>query len=551
MSKRLNLLTAILLIGFVPLMAAIILLSTYSGHKMEKELEDNVYLRLKACASSVAQYFTYDIQEGTLAKDELSYEFIDSLMEDEIVLTFFEGDTRYITSVKDDSGKRAEGTKANAEIWNTVKAGNDYHADKVDIAGHEYYVYYTPVYDETGTVYGMAFAGEREEIVDEVKSNMIRNLYLISAGIVMVFGVLLVFVARLMRNPIVQSVEEIEEIANGNLTRKIHIKSALKEINQLIDAAETLQCKLGEIVGKVNTNAETMGTTVEELSTQVETSTTGVEQINTAMEEIAKTAVSMADNVQGINTQAIEMGTDINDISTDVQALNEITDKMKGANDKANTAVVTVLESSTKSQDAVNKITEQVESTNEAVNEIDNAVALILDITSQTNLLSLNASIEAARAGEAGRGFAVVASEIKKLAEQSAIGAEKIKQVVENILKKSKESVGLAKGIKQIIEEEQINIADAQKSFDMLSNAIEENIMISGNIREKVEQVKEGIIGNINDLSAISQENAASNEEVTATTQDVANAVLSINTGVSEVKKVSEELEELMGYFTV
>ena len=552
--EHFNLLTAILLIGFVPLMTAIGVLTIYAGHSMEKEMEENVYLRLKACATSVQQYFEYDIAEGILEKDEKSYEYIDSLMEDDIVLTLFEGDTRYITSVKDDKGNRVEGTKANTEIWNTVRAGNDYQADKVEIAGSEYYVYYTPVYDETGAVYGMAFAGEKEEIVEKAKTTMSLYLNLLSMVIVMVFGVILVFVAKALRKPIVETVGVIKSVANGKLNNDIEIKSFLVETNELIDSAETLQNKLGEIVNKVNENAENMGITVEELKELVDTSSSGAEQISTATEELATTATSMAENVQDINTEAINMGNEITEISADVQSLNAMSEQMKEANDKASNAVITVLESSNKSQEAINKITEQVQSTNDAISEINDAVSLILDITSQTNLLALNASIEAARAGEAGRGFAVVAGEIKKLSEQSANGADTIQKVAKNILHKSSESVSLAKDIKVIIDEEQHNISDAQKSFEVLSNSIEETLVIAENINEKtvqLDEVKQGIIDNIDSLSAISEENAANNQEVTATTKTVADSIVTISTDTEKVKIVADDLIELMKYFEV
>ena len=75
-----------------------------------------------------------------LCRDDVSYEFIDSLKKDNIELTFFEGDERYITSVVDENGNRPEGTKADATIWKTVQAGKDYHTDGVQIAGADYYV---------------------------------------------------------------------------------------------------------------------------------------------------------------------------------------------------------------------------------------------------------------------------------------------------------------------------------------------------------------------------------------------------------------------------
>ena len=134
---------------------------------MKDELVDSTYLRLKACATSVEQYFTWDIREDILEKDDISYQFIDSL-EDE----------RFITSIVDKDGNRAEGTKADPQIWETVRAGNDYETDGVEIKGEEYYVYYMPVCSDDGEILGMAFAGERESIVQDAISDMLRSLVL-------------------------------------------------------------------------------------------------------------------------------------------------------------------------------------------------------------------------------------------------------------------------------------------------------------------------------------------------------------------------------------
>ncbi|MGN0402765.1 MAG: cache domain-containing protein, partial [Acetatifactor sp.] len=128
LKKKLNFLKTILMIGFVPLLTANIILTIFAAHQLEGNLEESTYSRLQSCAISVEQYFTWDIREGILCKDDVSYDFIDCLKGNDIELTFFEGDTRYLTSIKDENGNRIEGTKADSAIWNTIKEGKDYKA---------------------------------------------------------------------------------------------------------------------------------------------------------------------------------------------------------------------------------------------------------------------------------------------------------------------------------------------------------------------------------------------------------------------------------------
>lgn len=551
---KLNFLKTILLIGFIPLLSANIILTIFASNTITKNMEDSTYLRLKACATSVEQYFTWDIREDILCKDDVSYEFIDSLKDDDIELTFFEGDTRYLTSITDSNGNRIEDTKANSDIWETVKQGNTYQADEVEIGGTEYYVYYMPVKSEDGEVIGMAFAGEKEETVKKAESTLLKSMYLIDTVLLILFGIILFKVALMIKKPIENITGSIDTLANGNLTEEIEANSILTETITLIGAAKTLQDKVGNIVTKVNESASTMGNTVEEVDTLANSSSTGAEQISQTMDELAKTSTSLAENVQDVNSKVIDMGNEITEIKDKVDNLNENAEQMRGANENATISMETVLDSSNKSVEAVDNISEQIQSTNDAIAEITNAVSLILDITSQTKLLSLNASIEAARAGEQGRGFAVVASEIKKLSEQSADGAEKIRSIADNILKKSGETVDLAKDIKGIIEQEQKDIAETQKNFDILSESIEKSIEVAEVINSKtvaLDRLKEGIVSNVNDLSAISEENAASNEEVTASVVSIAESMKDITNGTSNIKAMSEELAELMKYFTI
>ncbi len=550
--KRLDFLRVIMLIGSVPLLSAIIILTICAATKMENELETSTYARLRACAISVQKYFEWDIREEILEKDDVSYEFIDSLQKDEIELTFFEGDTRFITSIKDKSGNRVEGTKASEEVWNIVKTGKDYQSDGIDISGAKYYVYYTPVCTDDGKVIGMAFAGEKEAIVNDAKNNLMISFVKIALVLTVVYLIILIWLARIIRKPIAKTAADIENIANGNISNEISGSSQIAETDKLITASRILKEKLNDIVSGVNEHVLNLQQDTASLKERADFCNDGTKQISQAMEELSVTAVTLAENVQDVNAKSLEMGNAITDIDGDVQVLSDNSNHMDKANEDAAKSIETVLDSSNQSSAIVEKITNQIEETNQAISSINEAVDLIMDITGQTSLLSLNASIEAARAGQAGRGFAVVADEIKKLSEQSAQGADTIKQVADNIFEKSNESVALVNEVRELIGKEQEDISVTKESFEILSKTINDNLVAVSRISEKTKQldtIKQAIIGNINDLSAISEENAASNQEVSANITNIAESIDEMNAATGHVNNISEELAQLMEYF--
>lgn len=550
--KRLDFLRVIMLIGSVPLLSAIIILTICAAMKMENELETSTYARLRACAISVQKYFEWDIREEILEKDDVSYEFIDSLQKDEIELTFFEGDTRFITSIKDKNGNRAEGTKASEEVWNIVKTGKDYQSDGIDISGVKYYVYYTPVCTDDGKVIGMAFAGEKEAIVNDAKNNLMISFVEIALVLTVVYLIILIWLARVIRKPLAKTAADIENIANGNISNEISGSSKIAETDKLITASRILKEKLNDIVSGVNEHVVNLQQDTASLKERADFCNDGTKQISQAMEELSVTAVTLAENVQDVNAKSLEMGNAITDIDGDVQVLSDNSNHMDKANEDAAKSIETVLDSSNRSSAIVEKITNQIEETNQAISSINEAVDLIMDITGQTSLLSLNASIEAARAGQAGRGFAVVADEIKKLSEQSAQGADAIKQVADNIFEKSNESVALVNEVRELIGKEQEDISVSKESFEILSKTINDNLVAVSRISEKTKQldtIKQAIIGNINDLSAISEENAASNQEVSANITNIAESIDEMNAATGHVNNISEKLAQLMEYF--
>ena len=552
MKKKMGYLQVILMIGCIPMIAAIVALTVYASAKMKNELIDSTYLRLKACSTSVEQYFTWDIREDILEKDDISYQFIDSLQEEHIEQTLFMGDERFITSIVDEDGKRIEGTKADPKVWETVKTGNDYAADGMKINGERYYVYYMPVRSDDGEILGMAFSGERESAVRNAISGMLRSLVLLAGCMIVLFTAILVYLSFKIRKPLLATAEYIDCVANGDLSGNLEVKSVIREVTTLIRASAALKDKLNSIVTEVDGHAMQLDNNMESLNVLASASSKGANQIRQAIDELSKTAVSLAENVQSVNTSMMEMGNNVTAIHSETVTLNENSDKMDHANRNASESMNLVLTSSHTSSAIIEEMIVQVKATNEAIASISKAVELISDITSQTNLLSLNASIEAARAGQAGRGFAVVATEIKQLADQSSQGAAAIKNIADDILEKSNKSVELTERMRVLAEKEQADIGSAKNGFDTLSQIIEANVATAGTIAEKtknLEELKQTIINNITELSAISEENAASNEEVTANVSSIAESIDRISEDTGMIKKVSADLEEQMKYF--
>ena len=106
--------------------------------------------------------------------------------------------------------------------------------------------------------------------------------------------------------------------------------------------------------------------------------------------------------------------------------------------------------------------------------------------------------------------------------------------------------------MKELAEQEQTDIGNAKESFDILNRIIEENAAIAQTVMDKtknLEALKLDIINSVSELSAISEENAASNEEVTARVTEIAESVNRISEDTQTVRKVSSDMKELMGYF--
>lgn len=392
---------------------------------------------------------------------------------------------------------------------------------------------------------------DEKEALAESNSVVIRGV-VIAIVIIILFAVVGFIISRMISEPLKKIVDGINKISQGYINEPIDVNSLLTETDELTKAAKTLQVNLQSIVEEIRNASTNLSDSVMNTNGLCNTSADGATQISSAVDELASAAQSMAESVQELNAEMVEIGGNIEVITGAVTELNAASDSMNSISDQAQTDIQEVYESSQNSVAAVEAIAEHMETLTKAINEVSNATRLIGDISSQTNLLSLNASIEAARAGEAGRGFAVVAQEIGSLAAQSQDSVSQIDAIANNIIQLSQTSASLTEKIKEIIADEQVKVQKTKDSFTELKNEIDNSVVQIQNISDQaasLEVSKEKAISAVSDLSAISEENAASNEEVTASISNLSVNINDISSQSDDMSGMAEKLTASIAAF--
>ena len=544
---KLSLFSVLLMLALVPLIPSVIILGMVSLTITKSNLETGAKDTLYVVANNLSNFCKENSINAINVGDY--YDYLDSLKDKNIEMAIIIEGTPSATSIKNVNDYRIREIPCDSGDAN--KLNNGYFDPAVEIDGKVYCGYYMPLEYE-GKIIGMTFAGELAERVTGAANQIIVVFVVIAVVMVVIFTVIALFVGRLLIASVRAVGTGVNALAQGDLSKQKPHKSIVKEMIQLLAETGQMQENLSGVIGQVKEVSDRLVGNVADVTELSASSAGRAQEITRSMDELTAATVGMAEHVQNINMQMLEIGSFVNEISSNVDRLYDSSEHILQANNAAKEAMGDIMDSSNKSVEAVSDIAFQITETNDSIAEIDKAVQLILDISEQTNLLSLNASIEAARAGEAGRGFAVVAEEIRHLSEQSAEGAEMIKNLAKTITEKSGRSAELAEGIRSLIVEEQESVLNTQKKYEELSDSINRSVEEIKAIAEKTDNLtdsKEKVIEDVQSLSAISEENAASNQEVSANVTEIISEVQLVNEHCEKMNEMAGKLEESVAYF--
>lgn len=549
--KKISVRKMLVLTTVIPLILSIAIISAISVYATKSNLEKQVENTLYVASNILASHCSGNTI--TQANEMSYYEYLDSLKEKNIDMAIVFENATCASSIRNANDYRVKEIEFNKNFVNDkaeLEAG--FYDPSVTANGEEYFGYYMPIITD-GKLIAMAFAGQNQKEVNSAVISSVISFSALAVGLLVVFA----SVAILFSNGVVKAVNAVDKsvtaLAGGDLKdNSSGVTSRVKELATLLSATDVMQTNLNDVIGKAKDVSKELIGNIEDVTRLSNSSSGRAKQITNALDELSLTAANMAENVQDINVQMIEIGNGINDISEDVEHLHQSSENILKVNDEAKADMDMIMDNSYKSVKAVEEILSQIRETNDSIAEIDKAVSLILSISDQTSLLSLNASIEAARAGEAGKGFAVVAGEIGSLSAQSAEGAEMIKNLAQTITEKSRASVELATGISELITEEQESITRTKSKYEELSRDITESATKIKDIADKTDNLtnnKEKVIENVQNLSAISEENYASNEEVSANVGEIIEEVNLVNENCGKMNRMAQELDESVAYF--
>jgi len=374
------------------------------------------------------------------------------------------------------------------------------------------------------------------------------------SAIVVLLAIIICFILgrRLMR-PLVKVSTIIEEIANGDINADFGmVKETNDEIGLIIEKMKELTQSLGNIVGKIRNSSDTMSSNSYELNDTSSQTLAANNEISKAVEDVAEGSTGMAASISKINENLLEMSNETKDINASVDEIKNQTVAVQDSSKIMNDKIKSMQDSSHKMDEGISAISKRIETVNTTVDKVSNIVSVIEEISSETNLLSLNASIEAARAGDAGKGFAVVAQEIRVLSDNTNTELENIKQIISSLVEECRYCVQASGTIVEDNAKQKEEIKAVLDEFGSLDEQIQKTAEKADEIEELVTamiELNDDITKSSNSLTDVSAANAAATEEMNANIEELNAMMHGVSEMAEHMNNESDGLKEALSFF--
>lgn len=401
------------------------------------------------------------------------------------------------------------------------------------------------VYSKIGST-GWSLVGSEldSELFHQI--NNLSKLGWIIAGIAVVIAIILsFFVVRMIATPLVKLRDLMQEGARGNLSVRAGFRSK-DEIGEVGQSFDLMMEQITLLVEHTKNSARQVLETSGVLKDSSGQTSQAAKEIALATEQIASGAMNLATESEKGNELTNQIGTQMDQVIDDNDVMRNRATEVKGSSEQGKNHMASLNEKTASVETKFRAMGEKFSTLKESSDSIRSILDMLVGITQQTNILSLNASIEAARAGEAGKGFMVVAEEIRKLADQSKESIQVVGEITDKIQLEMEDTTRVMKEVYPLFQEQIGSVKEVDQIFqtvDQNMNMFIEQLQAVTTSITSLNESQHTLSEAMSNVSAVAEESSATSEEV---------ASLSSNqTEVSaELVKLSEQLNDLSSSLT-
>ncbi len=383
-------------------------------------------------------------------------------------------------------------------------------------------------------------------------ANSLKNKILVIGVLCILFALVLCFViARSVATPLKHLVLTMKKAKEGDLTSHIQ-DGGNDEIGEVCRNYNDMLSNINLLVSQVRKTSLNVVSAATKIAIASDATYTTSEQVAVTVEQIAKGATDQANEINESVSHMDKLSEGITFVEDDVTQVINIAQEINNLNANAANTIQALNIKSGQVSDTTNRVSANITDLSNSMKEIQKILKIMIGISEQTNLLSLNAAIEAARAGEAGRGFAVVANEVKKLAEQSKEFTSNINNIISSIGKKTNDTVLEVMKSNEVVNEQIVAVKDTEEMFTTVFSAMEEvinNIARTEKSVGNIMKAKEKVLESMENISAVAEESAATTEEISASTEQQIASAEELSKHAVDLNELSEALNRELDKF--
>lgn len=556
----------LLAMSFLPMIITCIIVTSISSHTLKSAMESELKNAMRIAAVSIEETYTNLYKgdytqslNGAIKKGDVeisgNYDLVDAMgKKTSFDITMMFGNMRLLTTVKNESRARANGTSTDDKVYAKVEKGQRVFLSDFPVEDKICYVYYEPLKNSDGSVFGAVEVAEECDKVQTTINKQVRQLVLLSILIVVAVCAISLLSSRQTVQKMLRIKRFLDRIIEGKLDHKVHQKTLRSndEIGDIYRSCVELQETFRKMVGGIKESSDSLKVSADELSDTAQKNTSMALKVHQSVLTISERAKDQAESTEDALGSVDTINVQMEQILVEVEAMAKKAEEMSRKEKESEEIIAELSLSSDDTKTSVLKATGQITLMYDAVNDIHKAVELIQSIADETDLLSINANIEAARAGEAGKGFAVVADQINKLAIQSNNSSMDIQKMLERVTQITQSMVDVMNEVCSNMDVQQEKLVMTREAYQIIADGVEQSRTNMGNIREKVVVLNASgsdISDAVGELSSSADDNAQTASDTMSVVNDMNATMQQVQSSSEELMTTAAELQETLGKF--